>query len=51
VRQNANELEERLVLSKNREIDEEDFDFFVENEKRDLRVFVCSGTDRNDLER
>ena len=40
VRQNADELERRLVLLKNREIDKEDFDFFVENQKRDLRVFV-----------
>jgi deferrochelatase/peroxidase EfeB len=42
VRQNANELEERLVLLKKRKIDKEDFDFFVENQKRDLRVFVDS---------
>jgi len=40
VRQNAKELEERLVLLKNREIDKEDFDFFIENQKRDLRVFI-----------
>ena len=42
IRQNAQELEERLVLLKKREIDKEDFDFFVENQKRDLRVFVDS---------
>jgi hypothetical protein len=42
VRQNADELERRLVLLKNREIDKEDFDYFVENQKRDLRVFVDS---------
>jgi hypothetical protein len=42
VRQNAEELERRLVLLKNREIDKEDFDHFVENQKRDLRVFVDS---------
>jgi uncharacterized membrane protein YheB (UPF0754 family) len=42
VRQNANELEERLVLLKERKIDKEDFDFFVENQKRDLRVFIDS---------
>jgi hypothetical protein len=42
IRQNANELEERLVLLKKRKIDKEDFDFFVENQKRDLRVFVDS---------
>ena len=40
IRQNAQELEERLVLLKERKIDKEDFDFFVENQKRDLRVFV-----------
>ena len=42
IRQNAQELEERLVLLKERKIDKEDFDFFVENQKRDLRVFVDS---------
>jgi hypothetical protein len=42
VRQNAEELERRLVLLKNGEIDKEDFDFFVENQKRDLRVFLDS---------
>jgi hypothetical protein len=40
VRQNADELERRLVLLKNREIDKEDFDYFVENQKRDLRAYV-----------
>jgi hypothetical protein len=40
VRQNAEELERRLVLLKERKIDKEDFDHFVENQKRDLRVFV-----------
>jgi deferrochelatase/peroxidase EfeB len=42
VRQNANELEERLILLKKRKIDKEDFDFFIENQKRDLRVFIDS---------
>jgi uncharacterized membrane protein YheB (UPF0754 family) len=42
VRQNAKELEERLILLKKRKIDKEDFDFFVENQKRDLRVFIDS---------
>jgi uncharacterized membrane protein YheB (UPF0754 family) len=42
VRQNANELEERLVLLKKRKIDKEDFDYFIENQKRDLRVFIDS---------
>lgn len=40
VRQNAEELERRLVLLKNRDIDKEDFDHFIENQKRDLQVFV-----------
>ena len=42
VRQNAEELDRRLVLLKKRQIDKEDFDFFIENQKRDLRVFVDS---------
>jgi len=42
VRRNANELEERLVLLKKRKIDKEDFDYFIENQKRDLRVFIDS---------
>lgn len=42
IRQNAREIEERLVLLKKRKIDKEDFDFFVENQKRDLRVFIDS---------
>ena len=42
IRQNAQELEERFVLLKERKIDKEDFDFFVENQKRDLRIFVDS---------
>jgi hypothetical protein len=42
VRENAEELERRLVLLKKRKIDKEDFDFFIENQKRDLRVFVDS---------
>jgi hypothetical protein len=40
VRENAEELERRLVLLKNRQIDKEDFDYFVENQKRALRVYV-----------
>jgi hypothetical protein len=40
VRQNAEELERRLVLLKNHEIDKDDFDYFVENQKRDLRAYV-----------
>ncbi len=42
IRQNAQELERRLVLLRERKIDKEDFDYFVENQKRDLRVFIDS---------
>src|SRR6059036_1667448 len=42
IRQNAEELERRLVLLKKGKIDKEDFDFFVENQKRALRVFIDS---------
>jgi uncharacterized membrane protein YheB (UPF0754 family) len=42
IRQNAEELERRLVLLKEHKIDKEDFDYFVENQKRDLRVFIDS---------
>jgi hypothetical protein len=42
VRQNAEELERRLVLLKKQKIDKEDFNFFIENQKRDLRVFIDS---------
>src|SRR6266496_3409195 len=42
VRQNAEELDRRLVLLKKRKIDKEDFDFFIENQKRDLRAFIDS---------
>jgi len=40
IRQNAEEVERRLVLLKKRKIDKEDFDYFIENQKRALRVFV-----------
>ena len=40
VRQNAEEVERRLVLLKKRKIDKEDFDHFIENQRRDLRVYV-----------
>ena len=40
VRQNAEEVERRLVLLKKRKIDKEDFDYFIENQKRDLRAYV-----------
>jgi len=50
IRQNAEELERRLVLLKDRKIDKEDFDYFVENQKRDLRVFI-DGQPAQDQER
>src|SRR5205823_8570061 len=40
--QHAQELEERLVLLKQKKSDKEDFYFFVENQKGDLRVLVDS---------
>jgi len=40
VRQNAEDVERRLVLLKKRKIDKEDFDHFIENQRRDLRVYV-----------
>ena len=40
VRQNAEDVEQRLVLLKKRKIDKEDFDYFIENQKRDLRAYV-----------
>jgi hypothetical protein len=40
IRQNAEEVERRLDLLKKRQIDKEDFDHFVESQKRDLRLFV-----------
>jgi len=42
IRQNAEELERRLILLKEHKIDKEDFDYFVENQKRDVRVFIDS---------
>jgi hypothetical protein len=42
IRQNAEELERRLILLKKGKIEKDDFDFFVENQKRDLRVFIDS---------
>jgi len=50
IRQNAEEVERRLILLKKRKIDKEDFDYFVENQKRDLRVFV-DGQPAQDQER
>src|SRR5215469_3443433 len=42
VRQNAEELEQRLVLLKKKKIGQEGLDLFVEKSKRDLQVFVDS---------
>jgi hypothetical protein len=40
VRQNAEELERRLILLKKRKIKKKDFDFLLENQKRDMKVFI-----------
>jgi len=42
IRQNAEELERRLILLKQRKITQKDFDFLLENQKRDMRVFIDS---------
>ena len=42
VQENAAKLEERLVLLKERKIDKEDFDYFVANQRRSLRIFIDS---------
>jgi hypothetical protein len=42
VRQNAEELEQRLILLKKRKIKKKDFDFLLESQKRDMKVFVDS---------
>src|SRR5207253_11050481 len=42
IRQNVQELEERLVLLKKKKIDREHFTFFVENQIRNLHVWVES---------
>ena len=40
--QNAQKLEERLVLVSKGELDQDDFDFFVENQKRAAQIFIDS---------
>jgi uncharacterized membrane protein YheB (UPF0754 family) len=42
VRQNAEELERRLILLKKRKIKKKDFDFLLENQKRAMKVFIDS---------
>ena len=42
VRQNAEQLEQRLILLKKRKISKDDFDFLLENQKRDMKVFIDS---------
>jgi hypothetical protein len=42
VRQNAEELERRLILLKKRKIKKKDFDFLLENQKRDMKLFIDS---------
>src|SRR6266516_4486067 len=40
--QNAQKLEERLVLVSKGELDQDDFNFFVENQKRAAQIFIAS---------
>ena len=40
--QNARKLEERLVLVSKGELDQDDFNFFVENQKRAAQIFIDS---------
>ncbi len=42
IQQNATKLEERLVLLRKGKIDKEDFDYFVANQKRSLKIFIDS---------
>jgi len=40
--QNAKKLEERLVLVSKGKLDQDDFNFFVENQKRAAQIFIDS---------
>jgi polyhydroxyalkanoate synthesis regulator phasin len=40
--ENAQKLEERLVLVSKGELDQDDFNFFVENQKRAAQIFIDS---------
>ena len=40
--QNARKLEERLVLVSKGKLDQDDFNFFVENQKRAAQIFIDS---------
>jgi polyhydroxyalkanoate synthesis regulator phasin len=40
--QNAQKLEERLVLVSKGELDQDDFNFFVESQKRAAQIFIDS---------
>lgn len=40
--QNAQKLEERLILVSKGELDQDDFNFFVENQKRAAQIFIDS---------
>ena len=40
--ENAKKLEDRLLLVSKGELDQEDFNFFVENQKRAARIFIDS---------
>src|SRR5262249_24712076 len=41
-KQNAQKLEERLILVSKGELDQDDFNFFVENQKRAAQIFIDS---------
>jgi polyhydroxyalkanoate synthesis regulator phasin len=42
LKENAQKLEDRLVLLSKGELDQEDFNFFIENQKRAAAIFVAS---------
>lgn len=42
LQQNAKKLEERLILVSKHKLDQEDFDFFVEKQKRAAQIFIDS---------
>src|SRR5438128_12052681 len=46
IRQNEEELERRLILLKERKIEKDDFDYFVENQKRARRVLIDGQTEQ-----
>lgn len=42
IQENAQELEERLLEVRDRKLDREDFNYFVERQKRSLQIFIDS---------